>query len=567
MSPPVTCRLMTELSRAVVEELRRRERGEGAGEAFEHITVVTRPPHLDHSRNRDPSESSSLFVTACSAVASFVDDKISSAWSGELGRELVAIAGCVYHLSGVYEKLIKRVWPDQLQDVLGRAVATIPGTVALPPNKRRLLIVMVREMLACFDGASQHCITVDRLASNVGKLQDAVSGVEGAAFFMFQLRLPLAVIMHLLPFKCQRTRFLIPFFLFPRMRFDLLAWLEVLEDIRSCRRFYVQESGYYGVWKWEHNFFESPLPAGIFSAATDASKKAGAVTFAGARLLHEWSAEEQRLHINILEALMPVWFLQEFGPQVRGLRGVVWVDSMVALRALNAGRSKNVLIAAAARDFKLLCLRHSVQIWVAHIPTLHNLEADYISRGVLGRRIADWGLSSRAMQRWLRLVGGGFHVDAFASPSGDNSRAQRFCSAICPAATFRFELHQHVWAFPPPSLAAATLDDALRWQCATVLLLVPLVDFESRESPHGWQPLEVYNSATTAFGVFHRMVAGSVVRCNAPGFDLILLRRVNQRITVPAHTNDSGRPSRSFDSPSAPGGSFPARPTGGVATE
>ena len=152
---------------------------------------------------------------------------------------------------------------------------------------------------------------------------------------------------------------------------------------------------------------------------------------------------------------------------------------MVALSALNSGRSKNILIAAAAREFKSLCLQYSVQIWIAHIPTLRNLEADYISRGVLGRRIADWGLAPLDMQRWCAFVGGGFHVDAFTSPSGDNRRAPLLCSAIGPATTFRFEAHHIVWAFPPPSLAEDTLRAALRWPCADVLLLVPVVDYQT----------------------------------------------------------------------------------------
>jgi hypothetical protein len=525
MSPPVTCRLMKELSRAVVTELRRRERGEAPGEAFAHIAVEARPGGLDHSRNHDPGETSSLFITACTALASFVDDKFSSACSMALGKELMAIAGWVYHVTGAFEKLKKRAWPSQLQEVLGRLVDTIEGAVSVPSEKRAALLLVVRELLACFSEGAQVCITVDRLSTLVGKLQDATAGYEGASFFMAQLRLPLTLVMHLLPLKRQRIDLLITLFMFPRMYFSLEAWEECLQDAGACRRYYVQESGYFGLWRWAHNFFERPLPSGVFSAATDASKKAGAVTFAGARLLHTWEGAERGFHINILEALMPVWFLQECGSQIAGLRGVVWVDSMVALQALNSGRSKNVLIAAAARQFKLLCLRFSTQIWVAHIPTLENLEADYISRGVLGRRIADWGLSPRHMQVWLDYVGGLFHVDAFASPSGDNSRALQFCSVIRPAASFYFERNHVVWAFPPPSEAKVALQSGVAWECASVLLLVPVSDFEVSSWSAHWRQLRVFPSGFRSEGVFQRMVSGSTVPCKSPGFDLILLCR------------------------------------------
>ena len=120
MSPPVTCRLMKELSRAVVAELRRRERREGSGPAFTHIVVEERPQGLDHT----PGVTSSLYITACTALASFVDDKFSSAWSVAMGKQIMAIAGWVYHLTGALEKFKKRAWPCQVQEVLGRLVVS-----------------------------------------------------------------------------------------------------------------------------------------------------------------------------------------------------------------------------------------------------------------------------------------------------------------------------------------------------------------------------------------------------------------------------------------------------------
>eukprot|EP00802_Teleaulax_amphioxeia_P001250 Tamp_01252.p1 GENE.Tamp_01252~~Tamp_01252.p1 ORF type:complete len:895 (-),score=71.37 Tamp_01252:2479-5163(-) len=522
MSPPITCRFMTELSRTIVAEVRRRERGEPGLPAFAAVPIAARPPNLDHSRNADPpSASSSLFVTAASSVASFVDDQIASCLSDALGREYVALSGLAFELSGIFEKLVKRVESTQEAEVLGLDLDTPRGVLTVPIEKRQKLLALVEEGLAVFDLGGTY--TVDILGSVVGKLQDASQGYPGSTFFLFELRLPLALVQHLLPTKGQRCRFLIPTALFPRMRLSLVAWRDCLQSTGGTQ-FYVQPSGNFGVWKWCETFYHAPLPLGVFSAATDASKRAGGVTFAGARLLHEWSDIERALHINILESLMPVWFLQECGPQVAGLRGVLWVDSRVAMGALNAGRSKNKLIAAAARSFKLLCLQYSVQIHLCHIPTLENLEADYITRGVLGRRIADWGLVPLVMDRWDR-VAGGFDVDAFASPSGDNARAPLFCSALFPPETFVFAPHHVVWAFPPPHLAAQTVVEAARWPCAQVYLAVPSLIFDASSAKSNWSLLHEYRSGSEAGGVFQRMVAGGLVACKAPGFAVSVFRR------------------------------------------
>ena len=46
------------------------------------------------------------------------------------------------------------------------------------------------------------------------------------------------------------------------------------------------------------------------------------------------------------------------------------MDSAVAIAALNSGKSKNKVLAWYAHEFKLLCLKYSVQICFAHIHTL-----------------------------------------------------------------------------------------------------------------------------------------------------------------------------------------------------
>ena len=371
-------------------------------------------------------------------------------------------------------------------------------------------------------------ISIEALAGLVGKLQDAAQGYVCAGFFLFELRLPLNIVLHHLRTRRQQRAFLVPLIMFPRMEEDLRAWLDCLHSDRDFQ-YSLQPDGYWGTWSWTRTFFEGALPQGVFYAATDASKKAGGFSFGGARSVHLWTKKEEKFHINIWEVLVPVHFLQEYGPYVQGQRGVLWMDSAVAIAALNAGKSKNKVIAWAARQLKFLCMQFSVQIFFAHIPTLENLEADWISRCVLGVRISAWTLSSMLMEVWKRKAGGIFHVDAYSDPAGFNSQGEAFCSFSRPASQFEFLPHHVVLAFPPPSLAAHALSEASQWTCSQVFLLVPKIVFEEHSNTVAWSVERILVSSENSRGVFQRMVQGVLVPCKAPGFDMVLLSRYAEK--------------------------------------
>ena len=306
------------------------------------------------------------------------------------------MSALIFSLTCIFEKLKKREVGGQVREVLGLEVATLTGQVCLPERKRLALLALVQLVLSFVD--VHGAITVDALASLVGKLQDASQGCVGADYFLFALREPLRLLMHLLPRKRDRCHFVVAFAFFPRQRLEFEAWVACLSDVTSFQ-YHISDAGKFFVWKWTPAFHECALPLGLFTAATDASKLGGGIAFDGTRISHMWSDGERRLHINVLEALMPVQWVKQCGPQLRGCRGVLWVDNMTALCALNKGKSKNKLIAAAAREFKYLCMLYAIQVWVSHIPTLKNVEADHISRGVLGRRIADWSFSNKIMSK------------------------------------------------------------------------------------------------------------------------------------------------------------------------
>ena len=521
---------MTELTRVAARELRARERGVVGLSVFAHIPVAARPADLDHSRNRDPVDGrSSLFVTACSTLCAFVDDHMDSAQSQELGLELVAILGVIFAVTGMREKLAKRELPAQLRELLGLLFDSVRGSLSLPSKKRYKLLELVLEVVGVLQQGG--ALSIHELASLVGKLQHAAQAFVAAGFFLFELRGPLNMVMHLLPRVRQRRAFLVTADDMPRALTDLSAWMELLSGEHGERRFLMTPAGQFGVWRWHAGFGEGSLPAGVFYAATDASKRAGGITFDGNRRVHDFTGDEVALawHINLLEAVMGLEFVRQFGSQVAGQVGVLWCDNQTAVCALNSGRSKNKLIAGIAREFKLLCLAFSLQLHVVWIPTLKNLEADSISRGALGHRIADWSFSTDVMARWCRAVGGAFDVDMFASPSGENAQASLFCSSVAPR-QFAFSPVHRVWAFPPPSLGVACLSDALEWDVACVVLVVPLAFYSESQVRASWRLLEVYHSSESQLNVFRRPIHSRMKPCRTPGYDVAVLCRVHDHI-------------------------------------
>ena len=139
----------------------------------------------------------------------------------------------------------------------------------------------------------------------------------GAGFFLFDLRAPLNLVMHLLPRVKQRRGFLVSAEDMPRAFQDLKMWSDLLSSELGERRFLVTPDGLFGVWRWQEGFGEGALPSGIFYAATDASKRAGGITFDGNRRVHDFKGDQVAgfWHINLLETAMGLQFVVQFGSQ------------------------------------------------------------------------------------------------------------------------------------------------------------------------------------------------------------------------------------------------------------
>ena len=93
------------------------------------------------------------------------------------------------------------------------------------------------------------------------------------------------------------------------------------------------------------------------------------------------STHTARYHISQLEALNIVQALKSLTPHhLTNARVVVHTDNIAAMYALNTGRTKDVTLAACAREIRLFAAFRQLDILVAHVPGVELVLADALSR-------------------------------------------------------------------------------------------------------------------------------------------------------------------------------------------
>eukprot|EP00961_Rhodomonas_salina_P173197 2335832-Rhodomonas_salina.1 len=230
-----------------------------------------------------------------------------------------------------------------------------------------------------------------------------------------------------------------------------------------------------------------------------------------------WTLVESRLHINVLEALMILQFVEEFSSELRGRRVLGWCDNSTSVAAMNKGSLVSNLITGIVRRTRLICLEHDIWLWIAHIPGVLNIQPDGLSRGVLATRISNWSLIPTIMTRWRKQAGGHFDWDLFCYEGGANSVAT---VPVEGGATRGLRL----WAFPPPELAAQAVADAPGWEAKEVWMLVPNVVEVNEEL--GWHVAQVYGACAR---IFMLPVAGHFAHCKGAGLAMKVVRLTSPR--------------------------------------
>mmetsp|Transcript_18272 Transcript_18272/g.36955 ORF Transcript_18272/g.36955 Transcript_18272/m.36955 type:complete len:219 (-) Transcript_18272:5885-6541(-) len=206
---------------------------------------------------------------------------------------------------------------------------------------------------------------------------------------------------------------------------------------------------------------------------------------------------------------MVLHLILEMGASLRGRRCLGWCDNTTAVQAINTGRSRSNRLMQIVRRIHLACIEFDVELWMVHIPGVHNITADQLSRGVLGARVSTWGLVPQSMGRWDDWAGG-FEVDAFADASGAMAKAPIFRSAQGPLPPEAFR-GKRVWAFPPVALIDSFFEEWSAWEAACVVALVP-TDRVPTTGP--WTVVHTYPSGSR---LFERPTGPTRVRCKPTG--------------------------------------------------
>mmetsp|Transcript_30389 Transcript_30389/g.62612 ORF Transcript_30389/g.62612 Transcript_30389/m.62612 type:complete len:869 (-) Transcript_30389:3743-6349(-) len=492
LSPAIACRNTELLASYIENEMRARwEDRPSIAPALEAVPRTAAP------------------ADGCPPASSvYVDDYMGSAM-GEWAEELVDVGAKVFELVGVVEKIMKREGPDQLMCLLGFLFNTLTHCLSIPEKKAREILMLLDSILDRVDKVQS--VAHQELSSLVGRLTWSSTAVVLGRAYLQHVRKPLVAVQTLLPRRRDRERFCIPLYHFKEAVAELRWHRAALASGGSSGTIHVGPKGLYEWWKW-HGGWGDEVPADVIQWATDASLWGGGYQFLEDYRVREWNRDEHRLHINVLECIVVLHLILEMGPSCRGRRCLGWCDNSTTVAAINTGRSKSNLLMQIVRRVHLACLEFDMRLWMAHIPGVHNIVADGLSRGVLGARVSNWTLVPQCMERWARHVGGAYEVDAFCDEAGLLAKAPIFR-----ASTNGFRLEQFgdktVWAFPPISLVESFFREVASWRARVVVAMVP-----ASSVPEGtdWRTLHVYPPGAR---LFNRPVGTQMVRCKGTGFE------------------------------------------------
>ena len=107
---------------------------------------------------------------------------------------------------------------------------------------------------------------------------------------------------------------------------------------------------------------------------------AGGVQYSGMKTGGQWSAEEQALHINILELKACQLAIFTFCKDLTNLHVRIFMDNTTSCSYINKLGGKTYELDLLAREIWLWCIDKNIHISAAHLPGRINQEADKRSR-------------------------------------------------------------------------------------------------------------------------------------------------------------------------------------------
>lgn len=166
-----------------------------------------------------------------------------------------------------------------------------------------------------------------------------------------------------------------------------------------------------------------------------------------------WSAEEQNLHINILELKACQLTLQSFCQKVKNLHVKLYMDNTGSCTYINKFGGKKKELNLLAREIWFWCINRKIHLTAAHIPGKKNIEADKESRSF--NSDLEWSLNQNVFEE-ISNIHIGLSIDLFASRL--NHKLPKYVTRRPEPYAFAIDAFSPTWSnnffyiFPPFSL-------------------------------------------------------------------------------------------------------------------
>uniref|UniRef100_A0A914YX61 Reverse transcriptase domain-containing protein n=1 Tax=Panagrolaimus superbus TaxID=310955 RepID=A0A914YX61_9BILA len=207
---------------------------------------------------------------------------------------------------------------------------------------------------------------------------------------------------------------------------------------------------------------------------TDASLRGWGCSYGSLRTGGRWTADESKMHINVLELKAALLGLQVACKMLFNVGVRLETDNAVTAAYINKkGGTRSKLLLEAAQALWSWAFDKKIFVVASHIPGITNIIADEESRNF--RENCEWQLDMETISH-LFLKWGTPEVDLFASRL--NNQCRKYYSLRADPGAIGTDAFAHSWrnlkayAFPPFCLAGKVLQKALG-ETKSLILITP----------------------------------------------------------------------------------------------
>jgi hypothetical protein len=333
--------------------------------------------------------------------------------------------------------------PNQQTEFLGFEVDSVQMTLKLPKDKIKDIVTRCQEMVR------EDQTTVRKLAKLIGKLTAASQAVLPAPLFYRRLQM-------------QKTKGLCN----GGQSYESIVGLTT--DCKKELRWWIQELS-----NSNGKAIIAPMPDMVIT--TDASKVGWGGIVKGTRTQGQWSEEESKLHINILEMKAAEFVVKAFTKDLRNIHCHLRLDNKSCVAQINKmGGTRSESLFEALEGLWHYCLDHGITITAEHLPGVLNNEADEQSR--IFADVSNWKLREEYF-RQINLQWGPVEIDLFADRL--NAQVNQYVSWKPDPAAVQVDAFEMNWRnlkgymFPPFCLIGRCLGKVRKEQ-ATLVLVAPV---------------------------------------------------------------------------------------------